>query len=161
MGHHRSRTYFWVGMVVQENQWFYHTWRCGHSKTIGLWLMFQVLIGGQMTDKPNMKEPTMDCTWFTNMLWNGWISLGLVMNICWLKSRSSLNCMVNSISQVLIKRSMSQFLICGMREGRFILMKSKKFSSTEWMRPLSLKKKNKQLSESQTYSKLQKISSIS
>lgn len=123
--------------------------------------MFQVLTDGQMTDKPNTKEHTMDCTWFTNMPWNGWISLRLVMNICCLKFRSSLNCMVNSISQVLMRKSMSQFPICGMKEERFILIRLKKFSSTEWMKPPSSKKKNKQLSESQMYLKLQKPSSIS
>lgn len=55
--------------------------------------------------------------------------------------------MVSLISQELMKNNMNLFQIFGMKEERFILMKSKKFSNTEWMKLQNFKNKNNQLSE--------------
>lgn len=100
-----------------------------------------------MIEKQNMKELTMDFTLFQNMQFNGLINLKLAMNIFFQKFKSNLNSLVSLISQELTKTNMNLFLTFGMKEEKFISIKSKKSSNIEWTKLPNSKKKNKLLLE--------------
>lgn len=120
---------------------------CGQLKITGLLLTFQVLINGLTTEMFNIKEPIMDYMLFHNMPYNGLINLKHVISIYFKIFNSNQNYMEKWILQELIRTNMSPFLIFGMKEEKFISIRSKKFSNIEWTNRLNLKNKNKQLKE--------------
>lgn len=89
----------------------------------------------------------MDFTLFTNTQLNGWTSSNLAISTYFLKFRSSRIFTESSTSLEHIRRSTNRFLTFGMREEKFISIKSIKFWSSEWIIKLNFKKKKKQPSE--------------
>ena len=106
--------------------------------------MYQVHISGRTTDRLNTKELITVFIWYMNMQSNGLINSGHATSIFWLKFSSNLSFTVNTTLLELMKTSMNQFLIFGIKGEKFTLTRFKLFSNTEWTSKQNLSNKKKQ-----------------